>query len=209
MRDDLLDRIDGAQRVGNVGDRDQRVRGLSSFSNSSSISSPRSLMGRRAARAPFSSHSICQGTMLEWCSMAEIRISSPGLDVCPAQSRDQIDAFGRAAHEDHVSAVACIDERCALTRAPRRPRCSARSAGGRRDGCWRSRPVEPTSARSPPAASGGRGVVQIHQRLAVHLLFQDREILADPFHVEARTGLGSCRSPGQHPLRAMFAAWAL
>ena len=41
------------------------VRGPSSLSNSSSSSSPRSLMGATLSLAPFSSHRICQGTMLE------------------------------------------------------------------------------------------------------------------------------------------------
>ena len=54
-----------------------RVRGPSSFSYSSSSSSPRSLMGITRSRAPFSSHSSCQGTMFEWCSMAPMTISSP------------------------------------------------------------------------------------------------------------------------------------
>ena len=43
----------------------KRVRGVSSFSNSSSSSSPASLMGTTRRTAPFSSHRICQGTMLE------------------------------------------------------------------------------------------------------------------------------------------------
>src|SRR5665811_1825135 len=53
-----------------------RVRGLSNFWYSSMRSSPRSFMGMTRSLAPFSWHNICQGTMLEWCSMAEITISS-------------------------------------------------------------------------------------------------------------------------------------
>ena len=47
------------------------------FSSSSIRISPRSLIGATASFAPFSSQSICHGTMLEWCSSAEIRTSSP------------------------------------------------------------------------------------------------------------------------------------
>src|ERR1035441_4660719 len=54
-----------------------RVRGLSSFSYSSMRSSPRSFMRMTRSLAPFSSHNICQGTILEWCSIAEMTISSP------------------------------------------------------------------------------------------------------------------------------------
>ena len=34
-------------------------------------------MGMTRSLAPFSSHNICQGTILEWCSIAEMTISSP------------------------------------------------------------------------------------------------------------------------------------
>src|ERR1035438_9684990 len=54
-----------------------RVRGLSSFWYSSMRSSPERFMGMTRSLAPVSSQSICQGTMLEWCSMAEMTISSP------------------------------------------------------------------------------------------------------------------------------------
>jgi hypothetical protein len=41
------------------------------------MTSPSSLMGTQRRRAPFSSHSICQGTMFEWCSRPETSTSSP------------------------------------------------------------------------------------------------------------------------------------
>ena len=53
------------------------VRGESSASNSSRISSPRSLIGATLSTRPSSSRSICHGTMLEWCSMWVMRTSSP------------------------------------------------------------------------------------------------------------------------------------
>src|ERR1700724_325828 len=37
-------------------------------------------------RAPFSSQRICQGTMFEWCSIAEMTISSPG----PTRTRPKV-----------------------------------------------------------------------------------------------------------------------
>jgi selenocysteine lyase/cysteine desulfurase len=54
------------------------VREPSSFSNSSSISAPRSSIGATLRTAPFSSQSICQGTMFEWCSISVISTSSSG-----------------------------------------------------------------------------------------------------------------------------------
>ena len=84
-----------------MGDGHHLVRGLSSFSYSSMMSSPRSFMGMTRSLAPFSSQSICQGTMLEWCSIAEMMISSPAPHVLPAIGMaDQVDAFGGAADED-------------------------------------------------------------------------------------------------------------
>src|SRR5690348_17375758 len=54
-----------------------RARGVRSFRYSSSKSSPRSFIGMTFNVAPDCSARICQGTMFEWCSMAETRISSP------------------------------------------------------------------------------------------------------------------------------------
>ena len=53
------------------------VRSESSRSYSSITSSPASFMGMTLRLARFSSQIICQGTMLEWCSMAETMTSSP------------------------------------------------------------------------------------------------------------------------------------
>jgi hypothetical protein len=42
---------------------------------------------RRDHRAPASSATICQGTMLEWCSSSVTRISSPGRQARPEEAR--------------------------------------------------------------------------------------------------------------------------
>ncbi len=55
-----------------------RVRGPTSPRNSSILSAPASSIGATRRRAPTDSHSICHGTMFEWCSMADSRTSSPG-----------------------------------------------------------------------------------------------------------------------------------
>ena len=41
------------------------------------INSPASLIGITFNTAPFSSQTCCQGKILEWCSIDEIKISSP------------------------------------------------------------------------------------------------------------------------------------
>src|ERR1700731_2317340 len=53
------------------------VREVSSFSNSSIRKLPSSSTGAHLITAPWRSLRKCQGTMLEWCSMIEITISSP------------------------------------------------------------------------------------------------------------------------------------
>ncbi len=53
------------------------VRGVMSFSNSSSRNSPSSDTGAHFSTAPCRSRMKCQGTMLEWCSIMVSRISSP------------------------------------------------------------------------------------------------------------------------------------
>jgi hypothetical protein len=54
------------------------VRSVSSRSYSSSRISPASSTGATRSRAPFSAHTICQGTRFEWCSIAVTSTSSPG-----------------------------------------------------------------------------------------------------------------------------------
>ena len=54
------------------------VRGDSSRSNCSMTTWPSWSRGATRSFAPFSSHSICQGTMFEWCSSPVMRTSSPG-----------------------------------------------------------------------------------------------------------------------------------
>ena len=81
---DLLDGIDRAERVRDVRDGDD-LRALAQEARRSRRQSARrsSSIGATTSFAPVSSHSICHGTMFEWCSMCVIRISSPAADVLP------------------------------------------------------------------------------------------------------------------------------
>ncbi len=55
--------------------------------------------------------SNCHGTMLEWCSRAEIRISSPAFKCDPSIGRrDEVDRFGGSADEDDLAFAPGIDE---------------------------------------------------------------------------------------------------
>lgn len=54
------------------------VRPDSKAAYCSKMISPRSLTGITRSVAPVCWASICQGTMLAWCSMVETMISSPG-----------------------------------------------------------------------------------------------------------------------------------
>ncbi|MNX94260.1 hypothetical protein D3C86_1264870 [compost metagenome] len=59
------------------------VFGESMFWYSSRTSSPLLLIGMTFKVSFFRSASICHGTILEWCSIAEIMISSPALSNSP------------------------------------------------------------------------------------------------------------------------------
>ena len=63
------------------------VRGVSRRSNSSITRSPRSSIGMTLSVAPVRSQRSCHGTMFEWCSMPEMRISSPWRTFASPQAR--------------------------------------------------------------------------------------------------------------------------
>jgi hypothetical protein len=54
------------------------VRSVTSVSRVDSSSRPWSVTPNQRSVAPVRSHSSCHGTMLEWCSISEMTISSPG-----------------------------------------------------------------------------------------------------------------------------------
>ena len=77
-RDDLGHRVDRAERVRDVAHgHEPRARRRAAPSNASRSSSPRRRSARPAAARRCCSQSICQGTMFEWCSIAEMSTSSP------------------------------------------------------------------------------------------------------------------------------------
>ena len=134
--------------------------------------------------------------MLEWCSIAVISTSSPALNVRAAERlRDEVDALGRAAGEDDLARRGGVEERPHLL------------AGGL-VGLGRKLAQHVDAAMDVGVAAdvvvhqrvehGLRllrrgGVVEIDQRLAVHLLVQDREIRAEARDVEPGHGAGRCR----------------
>ena len=75
--DDLFDRIDGAERVRDVRDGHHAGARIEQLLVLLQKEFAALVHGNDAQLRAFSSQSICQGTMLEWCSMAEMMISSP------------------------------------------------------------------------------------------------------------------------------------
>jgi len=55
--------------------------------------------------------------MLEWCSIVEMRISSPGLNAARGR-RPAVDRLGGAAHEDDFPCVGGVDEAAHLFARP-------------------------------------------------------------------------------------------
>ena len=137
---DLLHRHDGAEHVRHVRDRDHlgaRRRAASRTRRCRKL--PSSSTGAHLITAPWRSRRKCHGTMLEWCSMIESTISSPGLMRSRAERiGDEIDRLGGVAGEDDLFGAAGVEERAhRLARALvglRSPRW--RDSAGR-DARWR------------------------------------------------------------------------
>ena len=88
-----------------------RVRSVSSAWNAPISSSPLGSTGTARSRAPLAAHTICHGTMLEWCSSSVIRTSSPASQrTARVAVRDQIDGLGGSSHEHDLAHRACVDE---------------------------------------------------------------------------------------------------
>jgi hypothetical protein len=96
-----------------------RVRSPSRPSKAAMSSSPLSCTGITLSTAPVCSHTSCQGTMLEWCSMVLSRISSPAA----SRGRPQLCATRLIASvvprvNTISSARAALRKRCTVARAP-------------------------------------------------------------------------------------------
>ena len=172
--DDPRDRIDRAERI-----RDVRDARRASCAVRAAVLAARRAAARRASfigttrrYAPFSlaqhlpRHDV--GVVLQ---RGDDDLVARRRTPAPVALRDEIDRLGRAAREDHLVRVrARRGSAATLSRAPRRRRSPARSARGRRGGCSRSR-VRSSGCGSITATRllAGRGVVEIDERLAVHL----------------------------------------
>ena len=120
------------------------VRGVSSARTRRASSSPRSSIGDdRSARAASRSHSSCQGTMFEWCSIAGDQHLVAGRDVAAGRSvcATRLMPSVAFAREDDLARRRGVEEARAPSRArPRRPSVArSLSRCARRGGRWRCR----------------------------------------------------------------------
>ena len=187
-RDEVLHRHDRAERVRHVREREQlRARADELFERreidfAGGVDRNDLAASRRSARTR-----SCHGTMFAWCSSAEIRISSPGREARTREAlRDEVDRLGRAAHEHDFLGVARVDEAAhVLARAFVG---FGRALAERVDAAMHVGVIVLVVARDRldhgARTLARRRVVQIHQRLAVDGLMQDREVAADRFYVE-------------------------
>ena len=157
---DLRDRVDRPEDVRDVRDRDQ----LHAAGARAARRACRGRAGRRSSSstyssiAPCSSHSSCQGTMFEWCSIRVTSTTSPAAHVCAApREADEVDRLGRVADE-HGLRRPRADQPRELARArPRTAPSPRRRAGGSRGGCWRSS----AGSRSPSPRSRVAGFCEV------------------------------------------------
>ena len=141
--------------------------------------------------------------MFEWCSIPVIRISSPGLERAPAPALGhEVDPLGRAAGEDDLAGRRRVEK-------PRDPRAHAVVGHGGTLAQVVDAPVDVGVLGAVEPADGvddgtgllaGGGVVEVDQRLAAHLLRQDREILAQLARRRA-SGVAVAVMPAQRPPR--------
>ncbi len=162
------------------------VRSVSSFSNSSIRKLPSSSTGAHLMTAPWRSRRKCQGTMLEWCSMIEMMISSPALMLRLAPGRrHEVDRLGGVAGEDDLFGARGVEEFCDLGAA-----AFIGFGGGVGEVMQPAMHVGVFAlvgfrhaVEHGGGLLGGSGVVEIDQRLAIDLHRQRRKILPHPRHV--------------------------
>ncbi len=171
---------DRAERVGDVGERDQpRARPEEPLVLLEDASARCRRPARPAAGRPSRRQSSCQGTMLAWCSSQVRTISSPSPTWRrPPALRDQVDALGGAAHEDDLLRRAGVEE--APHRLARRLVGVGGAGGQRVGGAVDVGVLVLVEAREAvddrPRLLGGGGVVEPDERAAVDALREDREV---------------------------------
>ena len=176
-----------------------RVRGPMSRSKSARCTSPRSSTGTTTSFAPFSAARICQGTMLEWCSIPVTRISSPGPTLARPQAwATRFTPSVVAAGEDHLARLGA-DEAGDLLPRP---------LEGRRGPLGQVVdpavhvgvvPVVEAGHRVDDGLRllGGGAAVEEGEALPVRPLGQDRELPAHRLHVEAHAASRMASPPGR------------
>ena len=126
--------------------------------------------------------------------MAEMMISSPSLTFLrPQELRDEVDALGGAADEDQLVLALRVEEPSGLG-------ASLLVRGRRTLAQLVNAAVNVGAIHLVELADGvdhregllrGGGAIQIYQWLTVDRLLQDREILANPLHVESGRNLAT------------------
>ena len=152
---DLVDRIDGAERVRHVIERDDfGFRGRAARAgNPGRAARPRSAR-RSGALRRFSRASCCQGTKFAWCSSAVTTISSP---------RDDVGAAPRA---DATRLSDSVVPRVKMRQSGSRDAEKAGDRGlGRRDSVGRAHRERVRS----PVGVGVAGLVELANRIEHHL----------------------------------------
>jgi hypothetical protein len=84
------------------------VRSLTSSSRRSRSSRPASVTPNQRSFAPVRSQSSCHGTMLEWCSISEMTISSPGPSLKRGSPPAEAEAFEKAYAIRLIASVAFL-----------------------------------------------------------------------------------------------------
>ena len=180
-------RIDGAERVGNLGDGNERVRALNNFGTSSRISSPRSFAGMTRSFAPvWSAQNLPRHDVRVVLQNGDHHLIALA-DITPTPgTRHQIDRLGGAASPDDGSSDGRVEEAADLLARglERVGRTRRERVGGAMHVGIVARVEMGDAVDHGLRLVRGRGVVEPDQRLAVDIFVQDREVAAEDMRVE-------------------------
>ncbi len=160
---------------------------LSRTSNTSWRRIPSSVIGMNSRSASFSCASSCHGTRFAWCSISVRTITSPAPDVLAApRVGDEVDRLGGVAREHDLVRVGDADEPGDL--GARLLVLGRRLLADRVDPAMDVRVVLAVVGvhrleHGARLLRRRRGV-EVHQRVPVDLLVQDREVVAQPLGVD-------------------------
>ena len=175
-------------------------------------SRPSSVTSNQRSTAPVRCASSCHGTRLEWCSITEMTISSPGRSAGAQRVGAQVERLGGVLGEDDLLRARRADE--LRQRGPRLlerlGRLGAEQVHGPGDVGVVVQVVVLDRLDHHPRLLRGVGAVQVDQRPVAGRALQDREVRADGSTSNGTaSATGSISSTSATETVAGYSAWVV